>query len=97
MDVLRQRKRDAHDIAEGDAELGSCASAPDEVMAARSMIVALCNRIPADEVEAAILTRVDGLPQTQVALILGVSERTVRRLLERFDERSAEVRKELMS
>ena len=38
------------------------------------------------ELEAAILNRVDRLSHPEVAEVLGVSERTVRRLLTRFDE-----------
>ena len=97
MDVLRERKRDAVGISPTEAEPASCASSPDDVIAARAMIIALCNRLPAEEIEAALLARVDGLPQPEIALILGISERTVRRLLDRFDERSADLRKEVAS
>jgi RNA polymerase sigma-70 factor, ECF subfamily len=97
MDVLRERKRDALGVAVAEVEPVSCAASPDEVTAARSLIVALCNRIPAEEIEASLLARVDGLSQAEVALILGISERTVRRLLDRFDERSVDLRKELVS
>jgi RNA polymerase sigma factor (sigma-70 family) len=93
MDVLRQ-KRGAVDL---DAiEHVACSARPDDVVAARSSIAALSNEVPAEEVEAALLARVDGLSQPEVALVLGVSERTVRRLLTRFDERAAELRKEVV-
>jgi RNA polymerase sigma-70 factor (ECF subfamily) len=72
----------------------SCGASPEEAFAARATIHALCNSIDAVELHAALLARVDGLPQAEAAMILGVSERTVRRLLERFDERSAHLRKE---
>ena len=80
-----------------DALPESCMASPHEVVAARASIVALCKKVPADEIEAALLARVDGLSQPEVAAVLGISERTVRRLLQRFDEHSAELRKERAS
>ncbi len=65
-----------------------------EALTARSHIVALIARVERDELEAALLVRVDGLTHPEAATILNVSERTVRRLLERFDEQSASLRKE---
>jgi RNA polymerase sigma-70 factor, ECF subfamily len=44
--------------------------------------------VPEDELEAAILSRFDRLTQPEVAEVMAVSERTVRRLLARFDERT---------
>jgi RNA polymerase sigma-70 factor (ECF subfamily) len=95
MDALREGR--VAPLEDAPAEPISCAATPDSVVAARSSIVALCKRVDAQELEAALLARVDGLSQIEVAEVLGVSERTVRRLLERFDEHSAELRKELLS
>lgn len=95
MDVLRERRHSVFEV--GDVEPLSCRSAPDDVVAARSAVVALCTKAPPDEIEAALLARVDGLSQPEVARVLGVSERTVRRLLERFDEHAADLKKELVS
>lgn len=72
-----------------------CAVSPFAVVSARALIQALCHRAAPAELEAALLARVDGLPQLEVARILGVSERTVRRLLESFDRNSAALREEL--
>lgn len=93
MDVLRQGR------LRSDDEVGAlpCGTSPDAVVAARSTIAALCKEIPAEELEAALLARVDGLSQPEVAFVLGVSERTVRRLLDRFDERSRALREETAS
>ncbi len=44
---------------------------------------------PDDELEAVLLHRVDGLTQVEVAEVTGRSERTIRRLLARFDETQA--------
>jgi len=73
----------------------SCAVSPHEVVAARAEILALCERARAEELEAALLARVDGLPHAEVALVLGVSERTVRRLLDAFDQHQQGLREEL--
>lgn len=48
-----------------------------------------------DELQVAVLSRVDGLTQPEAAEVLGISERTVRRLLTRFDERVAAKRQEV--
>ena len=47
----------------------------------------LVNDFPAQELEAAILSRLDHLTHPEIAEVMGVGERTVRRLLTRFDER----------
>jgi len=73
----------------------SCAVSPHEVVAARAEIAALSHRARPEQLEAALLARVDGLSQPEVALVLGVSERTVRRLLEAFDQQGQGLRQEL--
>jgi RNA polymerase sigma-70 factor (ECF subfamily) len=73
----------------------SCAVSPHDLAAARSTIAALCHRASPEQLEAALLARVDGLSQPEVALVLGVSERTVRRLLDAFDRHGASLRQEL--
>jgi DNA-directed RNA polymerase specialized sigma24 family protein len=62
---------------------------------ARSAIGRLSERASSEELEAALLARVDGLSQAEVAALLGVSERTVRRWLEAFDGHVATLREEL--
>jgi RNA polymerase sigma-70 factor, ECF subfamily len=95
LDALRERRHPM--LALDEATPVSCASSPDAVVAARSSIFALLGEVPAEEIEAALLARVDGLSQPEVAAVLGVSERTVRRLLERFDEHGAAFKRELVS
>lgn len=73
----------------------SCAVSPHEVAAARAEIAALCHRASPEQLEAALLARVDGLSQPEVALVLGVSERTVRRLLDALDHHGRGLRQEL--
>lgn len=95
LDVLRQGRGVALDelTIEPPAPLAS----PAEVVAARKAIGVLCKEVPGEEIEAALLARVDGLSQPEVATILGISERTVRRLLERFDVHSEALRSEVLS
>ena len=73
----------------------SCAASPLAVTEARSAIARLCERAAPEQLEAALLARVDGLSQPEVAALLGVSERTVRRRLEAFDAHSTALREEL--
>lgn len=73
----------------------SCAASPLAVAEARSAIGRLCERASAEELEAALLARVDGLSQPEVAALLGVSERTVRRWLTAFDVHVRALREEL--
>lgn len=96
IDALRERRRVSDDPPE-DLVLPCGAPGADVVLAARARIHALAASVPGDELEAALLTRVDGLSQAEVAGVLGISERTVRRLLERFDERATRQREELRS
>jgi RNA polymerase sigma-70 factor (ECF subfamily) len=46
----------------------------------------LSGRLRARELEALILSRADGMTQTQIAVVLGTSERNVRRLIGKADE-----------
>ncbi len=57
--------------------------------ASRRQLHSIFNDFPAQELEAAILSRFDHLTHTEMAEVMNVSERTVRRLLSRFDERAS--------
>lgn len=70
--------------------------AGEQSLHARRVMAALWEQVPAAELEAAILCRVDRLTHEQSAAVLGTSERTIRRHLCRFDERVAERKKELL-
>jgi len=98
IDALRRRLRDPRCEHANDSEDRlPCAVPLEDSMAARSAILALHARVPGEELEAVILCRVDGLSHAEAAEVLDVSERTVRRLLERFDAGAARWRKELTS
>ncbi len=61
----------------------------EERFASRQQLRNVLASYPAAELEAAILNRVDRLTHPEVAEVMGVGERTVRRLLGRFDERAS--------
>jgi RNA polymerase sigma-70 factor (ECF subfamily) len=94
IDELRSRR--ARPTADLDSET-PCGIDVAKSVEARRAVATLVGSIPADELEVAVLCRVDGLSQAEAALVTGVSDRTVRRLLERFDERSLPLKKELSS
>lgn len=56
------------------------------LLASRERLQGVLSTCPSAELEAAILNRVDRLSHPEVADVLSVSERTVRRLLARFDD-----------
>ena len=96
LDVLRQG-RGGLPLDELTVEPRAPLASPADVVAARRAIDVLCKHFPGEEIEAALLARVDGLSQPEVATVLGISERTVRRLLERFDAHSEALRSEVLS
>jgi RNA polymerase sigma-70 factor (ECF subfamily) len=93
IDALRARARTPRGDDEGPWGL-PCTSDLAAALAARTAIASLAGSVPDDELQAAVLCRVDGLSQGEAAVILETTERTVRRLLARFDERTAPIRKE---
>jgi len=64
---------------------GRAATDTESQLLSRAELRGVLASCPPAELEAAILTRADRLTQPEVAEVMGVSERTVRRLLERFD------------
>jgi RNA polymerase sigma-70 factor (ECF subfamily) len=93
IDVLRERRRTGSAVI--DLEATPCAIDPRACMEARAAIAMLAGAVPQDELAVVVLCRVDGLAQPEAAQVLGISERTVRRVLDRFDERTETMRKEL--
>jgi DNA-directed RNA polymerase specialized sigma24 family protein len=98
IDALRKRRRQNTESASGDAQPSlPCARSLQQLLEARQLIAALCARVPGDELQAAVLCRVDGLGHVEAAEVLAISERTLRRLLARFDQRSERFRQEVLS
>lgn len=85
LDRLR-RRRLQDSLFPAEAEQGACLEGG---FAARRELARLSREVPRAELEAAVLHRYDRMGQKEVAEVLGTSERTVRRLLERFDSRRA--------
>jgi RNA polymerase sigma-70 factor, ECF subfamily len=59
----------------------------DSAVELRQTLAALAQQVPKDELEVALLSRIDRLTHPELAEVAGVSERTVRRLLARFEVR----------
>jgi RNA polymerase sigma-70 factor (ECF subfamily) len=90
--VDRLRERRSRERKESVGTAPSPADGPDERLVLRRELVRLADSTPTAELEVAILHRVDRLSQAEVAQVVGTTERTVRRLLTRFDKRLAEFR-----
>lgn len=86
IDQLRSRR---HREAEPGVEAVDTSS-PEVLIAARRALVQLSLELDPEELTVAILSRIDGLGQREIAEVLNKSERTVRRLLERTDARLAQ-------
>lgn len=85
VDRLRQRAVHARPVP-GAVEAADL----ERSTASRQLLERLAHTAEPDELQAAVLSRVDGLTHPEVAQVMAISERTVRRLLSRFDERAQE-------
>ncbi len=87
------RLRASGRVVEGAGELLDAVATPDagadDRSHGRQLLGALVSALPSIELEAAVLSRVDGLNHHEIGEVLDVSERTVRRLLTRVDARIA--------
>jgi RNA polymerase sigma-70 factor (ECF subfamily) len=89
--IDRLRARTRHADTELPDNLADDAT-PESDLQRVSLWSELSRLVPEDELQAALLTHVDGLGQSEIAEVLGIHERTVRRLLTRFAERAARLR-----
>ena len=96
IDKLRAGRRHGERSAERQTaeDLASLTPDADDALASRQRLERLAAALPADEMEMALLSRVDGLTQHEIAEVTQVSDRTVRRALARLDARVARLRKE---
>jgi RNA polymerase sigma-70 factor (ECF subfamily) len=94
IDHLRQQKA-RHRLLEAAILPSEMPALGEEVLLFRRMLARLATAIPAEELEVVILGRLDRLTQVEIAAITGISERTVRRLLQRFDARVQPLKEEL--
>jgi RNA polymerase sigma-70 factor, ECF subfamily len=84
IDRMRVRRREIDDSALARALSHDATEAHAEL---RALLQRLLDSAPEAELEAALLSRVDGLTQPEIAEVMGMHERTVRRHLVRFDQR----------
>lgn len=93
--VDRWRRQQAGvEVTVGEADAAT-ASAPEGVVAARLALRRVVERLPADELEVGVLSRIDCLTHPEIADVTGHSERTVRRMLDRLDQRLAHLQAEV--
>jgi RNA polymerase sigma-70 factor (ECF subfamily) len=89
IDRLRARRRERRDADEGALARLFSSDTPEASAELHALLGRLFASSPAAELEAALLSRVDGLKQLEIAEVMGLHERSVRRLLVRFDRRLA--------
>ena len=82
LDALRAGQRRG-----GSVEHVPVAGCVEGALDARAALEALRAHVPPRELEEGVLCRIDGHAHVEAAREMGVSERTVRRLLSRFDKR----------
>jgi RNA polymerase sigma-70 factor (ECF subfamily) len=90
-----RRQRSTPEVPMDGADATDGAAPADGVVAARGALRAVVQRVPADELEVAVLSRIDRLTHPEIAEVTGHSERTVRRMLERVDQRLARIETEV--
>ena len=95
IDELRLRRKTGAPSVTLDAL--PCGVDTTALLEARQAVAALAGSVPQAELDAVVLCRVDGLTHPEAAHVLDVSERTLRRLLTRFDERTAPLQREMLS
>jgi RNA polymerase sigma-70 factor (ECF subfamily) len=92
VDRLRQRRSTASRTVEAlPAEGGSMEASVQQ----RQELEMYARHLPPDALEAALMHRLDGLTQPEIAEVLQVSERTVRRLLQKLDAQVEHLRRTL--
>ncbi len=97
IDRLRRRRTAAEVPCEEALQRIATAVPLEREVAERDALAQLVGQLPADELEAVFLHRLDRLTQPELAEVLQVSERTVRRLLSRFEQRLEALREGVAS
>ena len=78
------------DATSGGAEVGrSLAAAPEAVLAARQALERLAEHFSSEDLAILVMTRSDRMTQDEVARVLDISSRQVRRVLERVEAQLA--------
>jgi|1185.fasta_scaffold447613_1 RNA polymerase sigma-70 factor (ECF subfamily) len=87
IDRARQRTLSRESLLHLEAMASDASEELAESRLASRRQLSLIAQLPARELEAMILNRFDRLTHIEIAEVMDISERTVRRLLNRFDER----------
>jgi RNA polymerase sigma-70 factor, ECF subfamily len=91
IDRIRSRSRVAAAQLE-DLALATEASSPEARAHAHTIFQRVMRSLPREELEAALLSRLDGLTQPEIAEVMGIHERSVRRLLSQLEARIERLR-----
>jgi RNA polymerase sigma-70 factor (ECF subfamily) len=96
IDKLRARQRRQPAELSNALEDTTAHPAPsiESVLQVRQQLQAMAASLPAEELEVALLHRLDGLTQAEIGDVTGLSARTVRRVLTRLEERLGPWRQE---
>src|SRR5262249_4030205 len=94
IDRVRRRKPMLQAAAQSDDVATATVNRADLPYLSRQLLAQVAQRVPARELEVAVLQRLDGLSQQELSEVMGISDRTARRLLKKFDERLERIRKE---
>lgn len=92
------RYRQAARTGEGepdDAAGPETSTDPSRQAQTRQLLARLSARVPPRELEVAVLSRLDGLNHQEIGVVLGMSDRSVRRLLRRFEEHLGRLQEEI--
>jgi RNA polymerase sigma factor (sigma-70 family) len=94
VDLLRERQtRPAADA--GAVDEYRCNPGHEDALATRQLLARYAKRLGAGDLELLIMQRLDRMSHPQIALVLGTSERTVRRRLWKLDQRLSRITTEL--
>jgi RNA polymerase sigma factor (sigma-70 family) len=66
----------------------------DDLLSTRRVLDQLARSVPAEQLEIAVLSRLDRLTHAEIGEVLDISERTVRRRLQELDSRLRDLRSE---
>lgn len=91
VDRLRGRRR-LRDLASPERAADTAHAGVETALLSREELERISTHVSTRELEVAVLHRIDGLSQPEIAELTHTSERTVRRLLERFDARLQSLR-----
>lgn len=91
---VRQRRQPVEMSAALQDTTAHPAPSIESVLQVRQRLQSLASSLPAEELEVALLHRLDGLTQSEIGEVTSLSDRTVRRILTRLEARLGPWREE---